>query len=69
MTTFYIILAASPILFLVAVAFVVFIAVGIRKGDHGKRLTGKPGGTAEALARRVLTGSRGFDSRDDGSEE
>jgi hypothetical protein len=61
MNTLYIILAASPVLLLGAVAFVVFIAVGIRKGDHGKRLTGNPGSALESLARRVLTGSRGFD--------
>lgn len=36
--------------------FIVFV-LGIRQGDHGKRLTGKPGNCAEALARRVLTGS------------
>ena len=35
--------------------------LGIRRGDHGKRLTGKPGSCTEVLARRMLTGSRGCD--------
>jgi hypothetical protein len=38
--------------------------IGIRRGDSGKRLTGKPAGPIEAFARRMLTGSRGCDSRD-----
>ena len=38
--------------------------VGIQRGDHGKRLTGRPVGPSEAFARRMLTGSRGCDSHD-----
>jgi hypothetical protein len=38
--------------------------IGIRRGDSGKRLTGKPAGPIEAFARRMLTGSRGCDSGD-----
>jgi hypothetical protein len=34
--------------------------VGIQRGDHGKRLTGQPDGCAEAFARWMLTGSRGY---------
>jgi hypothetical protein len=41
------------------------VAIGIRAGDRGKRLTGRPAGHAERLARRVLTGSLHCDSRDD----
>jgi hypothetical protein len=41
----------------------VLLVLGIRRGDHGKRLTGKPGSCAEVLARHVLTGSRGCDAR------
>jgi hypothetical protein len=33
--------------------------VGIQRGDHGKRLTGRPVGCSEAFARWMLTGSRG----------
>ena len=39
--------------------------IGIHRGDHGKRLTGQPVGFTEAFARRMLTGSRGCDPRDD----
>jgi hypothetical protein len=41
------------------------VIVGIQRGDHGKRLTGRPVGCTEALARRMLTGSRGCHPRDD----
>ena len=47
--------------------FILFV-LGIRRGDHGKRLTGKPGSCAEVLTRRVLTGSRGCDARDNAVE-
>jgi hypothetical protein len=33
---------------------------GIKRGDRGKRLTGRPDGLSEAFARRLLTGSRGY---------
>ena len=39
--------------------------IGIHRGDHGKRLTGRPAGRSEAFARRMLTGSRGCDIPDD----
>jgi hypothetical protein len=39
--------------------------IGIQRGDRGKRLTGKPAGRTEVFARRLLTGSRGCDLRDD----
>jgi hypothetical protein len=38
--------------------------IGIQRGDHGKRLTGRPVGCTEALARRMLIGSRGCNSDD-----
>jgi hypothetical protein len=44
------------------------VIVGIRRGDRGKRLYGKPVGRTEAFARRMLTGSRGCDPRDDAEE-
>jgi hypothetical protein len=44
------------------------VILGIRRGDSGKRLTGKPASGVEVLARRVLTGSRGCDSRDDAED-
>lgn len=40
--------------------------VGIRRGDRGKRLYGKPAGLTETFARRMLTGSRGCTDSDEG---
>jgi hypothetical protein len=45
------------------------VILGIRRGDHGKRLTGRPGSNSEAFARRVLIGSRGYDSTRDAGED
>lgn len=39
--------------------------IGIQRGDHGKRLAGRPAGLSEAFARWMLTGSRGCDAPDD----
>ena len=44
------------------------VIIGIRRGDHCKRLTGRPGSNSEAFARRLLTGSRGYDSSSDAGE-
>jgi hypothetical protein len=38
------------------------VILGIRRGDHSKRLTGRPASNSEAFARRLLTGSRGYGS-------
>ena len=46
----------------------ILLVLGIRRGDQGKRLTGKPGSCAELLARRVLTSSRGCDVRDNAGD-
>ena len=46
----------------------ILLVLGIRRGDHGKRLTGKPGSCAELLARRVLTSSRGCNTRDNAED-
>ena len=46
----------------------ILLVLGIRRGDHGKRMTGKPGSCAEVLARRVLTSSRGCDVRDNAGD-
>jgi hypothetical protein len=42
--------------------------VGIQRGDHGKRLTGRPAGCTEAFARWMLTGSRGCRTPSDTEE-
>ena len=44
------------------------VIIGIHRGDHGKRLTGLPASNSEAFARRLLTGSRGYDSPGDAGE-
>ena len=52
-------------------AFVIgllMIIVGIRRGDRSKRLTGRPGSNCEAFARRLLTGSRGYEPPRDAGE-
>lgn len=35
------------------------VIIGIHRSEHGKRLTARPDGLSEALARRLLVGSRG----------
>ena len=52
---------------LVAATFtigLVAVIVGIHRSEHGKRLTSRPDGLSETLARRLLVGSRGC-SRDE----
>ena len=47
---------------LVAATFIVgltLIIVGIHRSEHGKRLTDRPDGFSETIARRLLVGSRG----------
>jgi len=44
------------------------VIIGIRRGDHCKRLTGRPGSTSEAFARQLLAGSRGYESPHDTGE-
>ena len=64
-------------LILVSVAFMggafagglLVVVIGIRRGDHGKRLTGPTVSNSEAFARRVLTGSRGYDCTSDAGED
>ena len=53
MIAFYIILAASPVLFLVAVAFLALIVAGIRKGDR-RDLASPPNSRIDAITRRVV---------------
>jgi hypothetical protein len=52
---------------LVAATFtvgLVAVIVGIHRSEHGKRLTSRPDGLSETLARRLLVGSRGCHSGD-----
>jgi hypothetical protein len=41
------------------------VIIGIHRSEHGKRLTARPDGLSESIARRLLVGSRGCDPRDD----
>jgi hypothetical protein len=52
MNAFCIILTACPVLFLGAVAFLVLIAVGVRKGDRGD-LASPACSRLDAMTRRV----------------
>jgi hypothetical protein len=45
------------------------VIIGIRRGDHGKRLTGPTASNSEAFVRRLLTGSRGYDFPGDAGED
>jgi hypothetical protein len=53
MNAFWIILAASPVLLLAAVAFLVLIIIGVRKGDRGD-LSSPPSNRIDAITRRVV---------------
>lgn len=56
---------------LMAGAFIgglILAVIGIQRGDHGQRLTGKAASSSEAFARRILTGSRGCGTRDDAED-
>jgi len=44
------------------------VIIGIHRSEHGKRLTGRPDGLSEAIARRLLVGSRGCDTRHDAKD-
>jgi hypothetical protein len=62
MIAFYIILAASPVLMLGVVAFLVLIVAGVRKGDRGD-LACPPQNRIDALARKMT----GLGVRDNGA--
>ena len=49
-------------------AGLILAVIGIQRGDHGQRLTGKPASCSEAFARRILTGSRGCGPRGDAED-
>lgn len=54
----HILLGSAVLLALVSAGGLLLAVIGIQRGDHGKRLTGRPAGLTEAFARRILTGSR-----------
>jgi hypothetical protein len=58
----YLILASVAFMGGAFAAGLLVVILGIRRGDHSKRLTGRPASNSEAFARRLLTGSRGYGS-------
>ena len=64
MIAFYIILAASPVLLLGVVAFLVLIVVGVRKRDRGD-LASPARNRIDAIARRMT----GLGVRSSGKDE
>jgi len=59
----HVILGAVALLTGASATALALLSLGVRRGDRGKRLTGQPRGRSEMLSQRVLTGSRGCDSR------
>jgi hypothetical protein len=64
----YLILASVIFMGGASAGSLLVVIVGIRRGDHGKRLTGPTASNSEAFARRLLAGSRGYDFPDDAGE-
>ena len=64
----HLILGSAALLGAVFTIGLLLAIVGIQRGDHGKRLTGRPAGPIEAFARRLLTGSRGCNAPADHGE-
>ena len=64
----HLILGSAALITAIVTSGLVLAVIGIQRGDHGKRLTGRPAGTAEAFARWMLTGSRGCDIPSDTEE-
>jgi hypothetical protein len=56
----HLILGSALVLGAIFAVGLVAAITGIQRGDHGKRLTGRPHGLSETFARRLLTGSRGY---------
>ena len=61
----HLILASAALLACLFTVGLLMVIVGIHRSEHGKRLTGRPDGLSEALARRLLAGSRGCHSRNE----
>ena len=65
----HLILGAVAVLAGTLAAALALVVLGIRSGDRAKRLTSQPGSRTEAIAQRMLTGSRGCASRDNAEED
>ena len=64
----HLILGSAAVLAVLFAVGLLMAVVGIQRGDHGKRLTGRPSGPVEAFARWMLTGSRGCNNPGDQGE-
>jgi hypothetical protein len=65
----YLILGSVVFMSGVSAGGLLVVIIGIRRGDHGKRLTGPTASNSEEFARRLLTGSRGYDRPGDEGED
>jgi len=68
MNYYYLILASVFFIGGASAGSLLVVIIGIHRGDHGKRLTGPVVTNSEAFARRLLTGSRGYDFPSDAGE-
>jgi hypothetical protein len=64
----HLILGSAALMAAIFTGGLILAVIGIQRGDHGKRLTGRPVGCAEMFARWMLTGWRGYASRDDAED-
>jgi hypothetical protein len=58
----HLILCAVLLIAATAIVALAVVIVGIHRSERGKRLTGRPDGLSETIARRLLVGSRGCQS-------
>jgi len=65
----YLILASVVFISGASAGSLLVVVIGIHRGDHGKRLTGPISSDSEAFARRLLTGSRGYNFPEDAGED
>jgi hypothetical protein len=64
----HLILASTAILACISTGGLLMVVVGIHRSEHGERLTSQPNGLSEALAHRLLAGSRGCHTRGDAED-
>jgi hypothetical protein len=67
MVTYLILTSVAFVAGAVAAGLLV-VVIGIHRSDRGKRLTGLAATNSEVFARRLLTGSRGYDFPSDAGE-
>ena len=68
MNYYYLILTSAVLIGGASAGSLLVVIIGIHRGDHAKRLTGRPGSNSEVFARRLLTSSRGYDFPSDAEE-